>query len=85
MFTDKELVEIQKRQDAELAAQRATLDEQRNHIHILESALTSAQTNVARLEEEVYSAVKSTTKLKYFYYHVWCLDNVIIIHIGVKI
>ncbi|GAU89957.1 hypothetical protein RvY_02447 [Ramazzottius varieornatus] len=49
---NKELVEIQRRQDAELAAQRATLDEQRNHIHILESALSSAQTNVARLEEE---------------------------------
>lgn len=41
------------RQDIELAAQRATLQEQRNHIGILDSALTNAQQNIRRLEEEL--------------------------------
>lgn len=41
------------RQEIELAAQRATLQEQRTHIDILDTALTNAQGNVVRLEEEV--------------------------------
>lgn len=41
------------RQEIELSAQRATLQEQRTHIDILEAALTNAQGNVVRLEEEV--------------------------------
>lgn len=41
------------RQDIELSAQRATLQEQRNHIGILDSALTNAQQNIRRLEEEL--------------------------------
>lgn len=41
------------RQDIELGAQRATLQEQRNHIGILDSALTNAQQNIRRLEEEL--------------------------------
>lgn len=40
------------RQEIELAAQRATLEEQRTHIDILDTALTNAQSNVVRLEEE---------------------------------
>lgn len=36
-----------------MAAQRATLQEQRTHIDILDTALTNAQENVVRLEEEV--------------------------------
>lgn len=40
------------RQEIELAAQRATLQEQRTHIDILDTALTNAQENVVRLEEE---------------------------------
>lgn len=52
-FTDKELVAAKERQEIELAAQRATLQEQRTHIDILEAALTNAQGNVVRLEEEV--------------------------------
>ena len=41
------------RQDIELQAQRLTLQEQRNHIDILDSALMSAQNNVIKLETEV--------------------------------
>lgn len=50
---DKELVAAKERQEIELAAQRATLQEQRTHIGILDTALTNAQENVVRLEEEV--------------------------------
>lgn len=53
MLTDKELVAAKERQEIELAAQRATLQEQRTHIDILDTALTNAQGNVVRLEEEV--------------------------------
>ncbi|XP_050669915.1 angiomotin-like protein 1 [Leptidea sinapis] len=35
-----------------MSAQRATLQEQRTHIDILDTALTNAQANVVRLEEE---------------------------------
>lgn len=52
-FLDKELVAAKERQEIELAAQRATLQEQRTHIDILDTALTNAQGNVVRLEEEV--------------------------------
>jgi hypothetical protein len=49
----KELAAAKERQEIELAAQRATLQEQRTHIDILDTALTNAQGNVVRLEEEV--------------------------------
>ncbi|KOB66123.1 putative angiomotin [Operophtera brumata] len=49
---DKELACAKERQEIEMAAQRATLQEQRTHIDILDTALTNAQTNVVRLEEE---------------------------------
>lgn len=52
-FLDKELTAAKERQEIELAAQRATLQEQRTHIDILDTALTNAQGNVVRLEEEV--------------------------------
>ncbi|GFV24619.1 angiomotin-like protein 1 [Trichonephila clavipes] len=48
----KELLAEKDRQEIELQAQRATLHEQRNHIDILDNALTNAQANVVRLEEE---------------------------------
>ncbi|XP_015917379.1 angiomotin isoform X2 [Parasteatoda tepidariorum] len=48
----KELLAEKERQEIELQAQRATLQEQRNHIDILDNALTNAQANVMRLEEE---------------------------------
>lgn len=51
--SDKELAAAKERQEIELAAQRATLQEQRTHIDILDTALTNAQGNVVRLEEEV--------------------------------
>ncbi|OWA51956.1 putative Angiomotin [Hypsibius exemplaris] len=50
---NKELAEDHKRQEIELAAQKATLDEQRNHIRILDSALLNAQENVAKLKEDL--------------------------------
>lgn len=53
MFTDKELACTKERHEIEIAAQRATLQEQRTHIDILDTALTNAQSNVVRLEEEV--------------------------------
>lgn len=53
VFLDKELTAAKERQEIELAAQRATLQEQRTHIDILDTALTNAQGNVVRLEEEV--------------------------------
>ncbi|KAJ9584719.1 hypothetical protein L9F63_020924 [Diploptera punctata] len=49
---NKELVAAKERQEIELAAQRATLQEQRTHIAILDTALTNAQGNVVRLEDE---------------------------------
>ncbi|GIY39897.1 hypothetical protein CDAR_503002 [Caerostris darwini] len=48
----KELLAEKDRQEIELQAQRATLHEQRNHIDILDNALTNAQANVVRLEDE---------------------------------
>lgn len=36
-----------------MAAQRATLQEQRNHIGILDTALTNAQQNIRKLEDEL--------------------------------
>ena len=43
------------RQEVELQAQRLTLQEQRNHIDILDTALMSAQNNIFKLETEVIS------------------------------
>lgn len=53
VLPDKELACAKERQEIEMAAQRATLQEQRTHIDILDTALTNAQGNVVRLEEEV--------------------------------
>ncbi|XP_055702910.1 uncharacterized protein LOC129801671 isoform X2 [Phlebotomus papatasi] len=54
LFTqNKELTAAKDRQEIELAAQRATLQEQRNHIGILDTALTNTQHNMRRLEEEL--------------------------------
>lgn len=49
---NKELAAEKERKDIELQAQRATLQEQRNHIDILDNALNNAQANVVRIEEE---------------------------------
>ncbi|XP_068631286.1 angiomotin-like protein 2 isoform X2 [Battus philenor] len=49
---NKELACAKERQEIEMGAQRATLQEQRTHIDILDTALTNAQSNVVRLEEE---------------------------------
>ncbi|XP_046647863.1 uncharacterized protein LOC124337889 [Daphnia pulicaria] len=49
---NKELMTNKERQDIELCAQKATLQQQRSHIEILESALGRAQQNVNRLEDE---------------------------------
>lgn len=50
--TDKELMAAKDRNGIELVAQRATLQEQRNHIGILDAALTNAQQNIRCLEED---------------------------------
>jgi len=49
---NKELMMNKERQDIELCAQKATLQQQRSHIEILESALSRAQLHVNRLEDE---------------------------------
>lgn len=53
LLTDKELSAAKERQEIELVAQRATLQEQRNHIGILDTALTNAQHNIRRLEDDL--------------------------------
>lgn len=50
---DKDVSAAKERHEIELAAQRATLQEQRNHIGILDTALTNAQQNIRQLEEEL--------------------------------
>lgn len=50
---DKELSNFKERQEIELEAQRLTLQEQRNHIEILDTALINAQNNIMTLENEV--------------------------------
>lgn len=52
---NKELMLTKERQDIELSAQRATLEEQRTHINILDKALMNAQETVVQLEDEVPS------------------------------
>ncbi|XP_037075492.1 angiomotin-like protein 1 [Pollicipes pollicipes] len=49
---NKELQAVKERQEIELTAQRATLQEQRQYIDILDTALTKAQENVVRVEKE---------------------------------
>ncbi|XP_057376329.1 uncharacterized protein LOC130697443 [Daphnia carinata] len=49
---NKELMTNKERQDIELCAQKATLQQQRSHIEILESALGRAQQHVNRLEDD---------------------------------
>ena len=49
------MIAAKERQEIELTAQRQTLNEQRTHIDILDNALTNAQTNAVKLEEEVSS------------------------------
>ncbi|XP_064638236.1 angiomotin-like isoform X2 [Lineus longissimus] len=49
---NKELVSGKERLEIELSAQRSTLQEQRTHIDVLDNALTNAQANVVRLEDE---------------------------------
>ncbi|PSN51424.1 hypothetical protein C0J52_05439 [Blattella germanica] len=63
LITQK-LVAAKERQEIELAAQRATLQEQRTHIAILDTALTNAQGNVVRLEDEV-SILKTILLISY--------------------
>ena len=61
LLTDKELIAAKERQEIELTAQRQTLNEQRTHIDILDSALTNAQANVVKLEEEVRNETQQFT------------------------
>ncbi|KAF0291100.1 Angiomotin [Amphibalanus amphitrite] len=49
---NKDLQAVKERQEIELTAQRATLQEQRQYIDILDTALSKAQENVVRVEKE---------------------------------
>ncbi|XP_017480310.1 PREDICTED: angiomotin-like [Rhagoletis zephyria] len=50
---NKEYITDKDRQEIELQAQRLTLQEQRNHIEILDTALMNAQNNIITLEAEL--------------------------------
>ncbi|XP_074599125.1 26S proteasome non-ATPase regulatory subunit 5 [Brevipalpus obovatus] len=50
---NKEWISEKERQEIELQAQRLTLEEQRNHIEVLDNALMNAQNNVVKLEAEL--------------------------------
>ena len=52
MEQNKMLLTTKERQEVEVAALNETLEEQRAHIQFLGSALSNAETNVVRLEEE---------------------------------
>ena len=47
------LAGLKERQDMELEAQRATLEEQRTHIHVLDKALANAQEKALRLDAQL--------------------------------
>jgi len=49
---NKELMTNKERQDIELCAQKATLQQQRSHIEILESALNRAQLHINQVEDQ---------------------------------
>ena len=57
MNQNKMVMGAKERQDVEMAAQQETLEEQRSHIQILDSALSQAQAQVLRLEEESREAI----------------------------
>ncbi len=52
MNQNKMLMATKERQDVEVRAQQETLEEQRQHIQILDTALSNAQAQLLRLEEE---------------------------------
>ena len=52
MSQNKMLMTTKERQDVEVSAQHETLEEQRSHIQILDTALSNAQSQLLRLEEE---------------------------------
>lgn len=52
-FSDKELVLVRDRLELEIASLRTSRQEQEAKMDILDNALTNAQGNVVRLEEEV--------------------------------
>ncbi len=58
MNQNKMLMATKERQDVEVRAQQETLEEQRSHIQILDTALSNAQAQLLRLEEE--NRVKDT-------------------------
>ncbi|XP_038050465.1 angiomotin-like isoform X2 [Patiria miniata] len=49
---NQELMMSNQRMETEMSAQRATLSEQRQHIDVLDTALSNAQANVVKLQEE---------------------------------
>lgn len=53
MFPDKELLSSKERLELEVTSLRTSLQEQQSKKDILDNALTNAQGNVVRLEEEV--------------------------------
>ncbi|KAI6226433.1 hypothetical protein M3Y99_01293600 [Aphelenchoides fujianensis] len=60
---NKELMAIKERQQMEIEAQNATLEEQRNHIEILESALKNAQERLATKDRAAADAIALVDKV----------------------
>jgi len=58
LIQNKELAGEKETQEYELKAQRLTLEEQRNHIEILDAALTSAQSTVLKLETKLNKKIQ---------------------------
>lgn len=61
---NKELMTNNEHLDIEIAAQRATLKEQRNHIDILDTALVNAQANIIHLQEQLRKKVMCEERLE---------------------
>ena len=63
LLSDRDLLVAKERLQFEVATQRSTVQEQRAQISILDSALTYAQTNVLKYEEEVNHHILSVCTL----------------------
>ena len=65
-FLGHELFACKERQKMEIEAQNQTLEEQRNHIAMLEKALANSQERLAKREKVCLRLVHSTTSSSFF-------------------
>lgn len=69
MFPDKELLSSKERLELEVTSLRTSLQEQQSKMDILDNALTNAQGNVVRLEEEVRTSNSWCSYLFWWFSH----------------